>query len=47
MSAKRGNGGILLDVILTLLTGGLWLIWIIIKVHARVRKYLGLVKVIK
>lgn len=31
MSAKRGNGGILLDVILTLLTGGLWLIWIIIK----------------
>ena len=28
---KRSNGGILLDVILTILTGGLWLIWIFIR----------------
>ncbi len=28
---KRGTLGILLDVILTILTGGLWLIWILIR----------------
>lgn len=28
---KRGTLGILLDVILTLCTGGLWLIWILIR----------------
>lgn len=30
-SSKRGTGGILLDVILTLCTGGLWLLWILIR----------------
>lgn len=30
-SKKRGTLGILLDVILTLCTGGLWLIWILIR----------------
>lgn len=28
---KRGFFGLLLDFILTILTGGLWLIWLIIK----------------
>lgn len=28
---KRGTLGILLDVILTVITGGLWLIWIVIR----------------
>ena len=28
---KRSNLGILLDVVLTILTGGLWLLWILIK----------------
>lgn len=28
---KRGTLGILWDVILTILTGGLWLIWIFIR----------------
>lgn len=28
---KRGTGGLILDVILTFLTGGLWLIWILIR----------------
>lgn len=28
---KRGTLGILWDVILTILTGGLWLIWILIR----------------
>lgn len=31
MEKKRSNWGILLDVILTLATGGLWLLWILIK----------------
>lgn len=28
---KRGTFGLLVDFVLTLLTGGLWLIWILIK----------------
>lgn len=28
---KRGIGGLILDFILTLCTGGLWLIWIFIR----------------
>ncbi len=28
---KRGFGGLLLDFILVLCTGGLWLIWILIR----------------
>lgn len=28
---KRGTGGLILDVILTFATGGLWLIWILIR----------------
>jgi len=28
---KRGTMGILFDVVLTLCTGGLWLIWIVIR----------------
>ena len=28
---KRGTLGLLLDFVLTTLTGGLWLIWILIK----------------
>lgn len=28
---KRGTFGILFDVILTVCTGGLWLVWIIIR----------------
>lgn len=28
---KRGFLGLLLDLILTLVTGGLWLIWLLIK----------------
>lgn len=28
---KRGAGGILLDVILTLCASGLWLLWILIR----------------
>lgn len=28
---KRGTCGLILDVVLTLLTGGLWLIWILIR----------------
>lgn len=28
---KRGTFGILLDVILTIFTGGLWLLWIVIR----------------
>ena len=31
MKKKRGAFGILLDLILTCMTGGLWLIWIIIR----------------
>ena len=31
---KRGFAGLLLDFILTLCTGGLWLIWLLIK-HLR------------
>lgn len=31
MEKKRGNLGILLDLVLTVLTGGLWLLWILIK----------------
>lgn len=30
-SKKRGSFGILIDVILTCFTGGLWLIWILIR----------------
>lgn len=28
---KRSTGGLILDVILTFFTGGLWLIWILIR----------------
>lgn len=28
---KRGTGGLIFDLILTLFTGGLWLIWLLIK----------------
>lgn len=28
---KRGTAGLILDVILTICTGGLWLIWILIR----------------
>lgn len=28
---KRGTLGLILDVVLTFLTGGLWLIWILIR----------------
>lgn len=28
---KRGTGGLILDLFLTLITGGLWLIWILIR----------------
>lgn len=28
---KRGTAGLILDVILTCCTGGLWLIWILIR----------------
>lgn len=28
---KRSTGGLLLDFILTICTGGLWLIWILIR----------------
>ena len=28
---KRSGGGLLLDLILTICTGGLWLIWILIR----------------
>ena len=28
---KRSTGGLILDVILTFCTGGLWLIWILIR----------------
>ena len=31
MSKKRSTAGLILDVILTFTTGGLWLIWIIIR----------------
>ena len=31
MEKKRGNLGILLDLVLTLATGGLWFLWILIK----------------
>lgn len=30
-SGKRGTGGLILDLILTCMTGGLWLIWILIR----------------
>lgn len=28
---KRGTLGLLLDFVLTILTGGLWLVWLLIK----------------
>lgn len=28
---KKGFGGLLLDLVLTCLTGGLWLVWLLIK----------------
>jgi hypothetical protein len=28
---KRGTFGLIIDVLLTIMTGGLWLIWIFIK----------------
>lgn len=28
---KRGTGGLILDLFLTIITGGLWLIWILIR----------------
>ncbi len=28
---KRGMGGLILDLFLTIITGGLWLIWILIR----------------
>ena len=31
MSKKRSTAGLIFDVILTFATGGLWLIWIIIR----------------
>ena len=31
MKKKRGFGGLVIDFILTILTGGLWLIWLLIK----------------
>lgn len=31
LKKKRGAFGILVDVILTLCTGGLWLLWILIR----------------
>lgn len=31
MNKKRSTAGLILDVILTFVTGGLWLIWIIIR----------------
>lgn len=30
MNKKRGTLGLLVDLVLTVLTGGLWLIWILI-----------------
>lgn len=30
-SGKRSTGGLILDVMLTCCTGGLWLIWILIR----------------
>jgi hypothetical protein len=30
-TGKRGTGGILLDFVLVIFTGGLWLIWILIR----------------
>lgn len=30
-NGKRSTGGLILDVILTFYTGGLWLIWILIR----------------
>ena len=31
MRKKRSTGGLILDFILTFLTGGLWLVWILIR----------------
>lgn len=31
MKKKRGFFGLLVDLLLTILTGGLWLIWLLIK----------------
>lgn len=31
MKKKRGTLGLIVDFILTILTGGLWLIWILIR----------------
>lgn len=31
MNKKRGTLGLIVDFILTILTGGLWLIWILIR----------------
>lgn len=31
MKKKRSTGGLILDVILTFATGGLWLVWLLIK----------------
>ncbi len=28
---KRGLGGLLFDLVMTVLTGGIWLIWLLIK----------------
>ena len=30
-SKKRGMGGLILDLVLTVATGGLWLVWIVIR----------------
>ena len=30
-SKKRGMGGLILDLVLTIVTGGLWLVWIVIR----------------
>ena len=31
MKKKRGTFGLIVDLLLTLITGGIWLIWILIK----------------
>lgn len=31
MKKKRSTFGLILDIVLTVMTGGLWLIWILIK----------------
>lgn len=28
---KRGFGGLLFDLVMTVLTGGIWLVWLLIK----------------